>query len=67
MKKALLYFFWFVLVQFFLSWIVYAVWMFATGSTADDVLRAFGGGDAAAVTAPMLVTASVVVDTGAAA
>lgn len=58
MKKALLYFFWFVLVQFFLSWIVYAVWMFATGSTADDVLRAFGGGDAAAVTAPMLVTAS---------
>ena len=51
MKKALLYFFWFVLVQFFLSWIVYAVWMFATGSTADDVLRAFGGGDAAAVTA----------------
>ena len=60
MKKALLYFFWFVLVQFFLSWIVYAAWMLATGSSADDVMRTFGGGNPEAITAPMLVTASAV-------
>ena len=58
MKKALLYFFGFVVIQFFLSWIVYAAWLLATGSSADDVLRAFGGGNPAAITAPMLVAAS---------
>lgn len=60
MKKALLYFFWFVLVQFFLSWVVYAVWLMATGSTAAEVLHVFGGGNANAITAPMLITASAV-------
>lgn len=58
MKKALLYFFGFVVIQFFLSWIVYAAWLLATGSSADDVLRAFGGGNPEAITAPMLVAAS---------
>ena len=60
MKKALLYFFWFVLVQFFLSWIVYAAWMLATGNDMEYVMRTFGGGNAEAITAPMLITASAV-------
>ena len=37
MKKALLYLFYFVLVQFFLSWAVYAVWMLASGESLGYV------------------------------
>ena len=60
MKKALLYLFVFVLVQFFLSWIVYASWMLASGESAGDVWRTFCDGNAEAITAPMLILASAV-------
>lgn len=60
MKKTILYLLSFVLVQFFLSWIVYAAWLMATGSSADDVLRTFGGGNQSAITAPMMILASAV-------
>lgn len=60
MKKALLYLFYFVLVQFFLSWAVYAVWMLASGESLGYVWQTFNGGNADAMTAPMLILASAV-------
>ncbi len=58
MKKALLYLFYFILVMFVATWAVYSVWMLATGSSLDDVLRAFGGGSEGFVTPDMMVAAS---------
>lgn len=58
MKKALLYLFYFILVMFVAQWAVYFVWMLASGSSVDDVLRVFGGGNAAAITPAMTVAAS---------
>lgn len=60
MKRALLYLFYFVLIQFFLSWAVYAAWLLASGESADYVWRTFNGGNAGAITAPMLILASAV-------
>ena len=34
MKRALLYLFYFALMQFFLSWAVYAAWLLASGESA---------------------------------
>lgn len=58
MKKALLYLFYSILVMFVAQWAVYFVWMLASGSSVDDVLRVFGGGNAAAITPAMTVAAS---------
>lgn len=60
MKKTILYLFGFVLIQFVLSWIVYAAWLFATGSSADYVMGVFGGAHPEAITAPMMILASAV-------
>ena len=60
MKRALLYLFYFALMQFFLLWAVYAAWLLASGESADYVWRTFCGGNAEAVTAPMLILASAV-------
>ena len=67
MKRALLYLLYFVLVQFFLSWVVYSIWMLASGKSAAYVWSTFCGGNAEAITAPMLITASAVAAVGAAA
>ena len=58
MKKALLYLFGFVLIQFFVSWAVYAVWMLCSGDSGADVWRTFYSGNSAALTGPMLIAAS---------
>lgn len=58
MKKALLYLFGFVLIQFFVSWAVYAVWMLCSGDSGADVWRTFCSGNSAALTGPMLIAAS---------
>ena len=52
--------FYFALIQFFLSWVVYAAWLLASGESADYVWRTFCGGNAEAITAPMLILASAV-------
>ena len=44
--------------MFVAQWAVYFVWMLASGSSVDDVLRVFGGGNAAAITPAMTVAAS---------
>ena len=58
MKKALLYLFLFIFIQFFVQWAVFAAWMLASGDGVDAVMRAFGGGNMSAITPPMLVAAS---------
>lgn len=60
MKKALLYLLGFVLMQFFVSWAVYAVWMLCSGYSGADVWRMFCNGDSSALTGPMLIAASAV-------
>lgn len=60
MRKALSYLLVFILVQFFLSWAVYAVWTLSGGGSFADVLEMFGGGKPLDATAPMMITASVV-------
>lgn len=60
MKKTILYLFGFVLVQFLLSWIVYAAWLFATGSDKEYVMSVFAGARPEAITAPMTILASAV-------
>ena len=58
MKKTILYLFGFLLIQFALSWIVYAAWLLATGSSQEYVMSVFGGAHPEAITAPMMILAS---------
>lgn len=60
MKKSLYYLLSFALIQIFVTWIVYAVWLLATGHSGDDLLRAFGGSDTSGITTAATITASAV-------
>lgn len=60
MKKALLYFFVFVAVQFFATWAVYAVWLLVTGCTTEELAAMFKGSKALTQNVPMIITASAV-------
>ncbi len=60
MKKALLYLFAFVFVQFFAAWAVYAVWILVLGGAMTDVLQAMNGKGTYAISAPMMITGSAV-------
>ena len=60
MKKSLFYLLSFALIQIFVTWIVYAVWLLATGHSGGDLLRAFGGSDTSGITVGATITASAV-------
>lgn len=53
MKRALLYLFAFICIQYFVTWAVFAVWLIASGHSAADVLAVFNGGRQELITAPM--------------
>lgn len=58
MKKTILYLFVFVLVQYFVSWAVYAVWLLVAGTPLQDIALMFRGVSPLPQDAPMLITAS---------
>lgn len=60
MKKALLYLFVFVAVQFFATWLVYAAWLLATGCNAGELAAMFKGDKPLTQDVPMMITASAV-------
>lgn len=60
MKKALLYFFAVVAIQFVMSWIVFAAWIMATGGSVADVLSTFKGEKAMPQDAYMLIATMIV-------
>ncbi len=58
MKKALLYLFVFILIQFVTSWAVYAAWILLSGESLSSLLSIFTGSRRLPLSAPMLITAS---------
>ncbi len=60
MKKALLYLFAFLFIQFFAAWAVYAIWIVLSGGSIGDILHAMNGSGNYAINASMLITASAV-------
>lgn len=60
MKKSLFYLLSFALIQFFVTWIVYTLWILCSGHTASDALQAFGGSDTSAITPTAMVLAAAV-------
>lgn len=54
----------FALMQFFLTWAVYAVWLLATGHSFEFVMTVLGGDNAGALTSPMFVSGSAVSSAG---
>lgn len=60
MKKALLYLFAFICIQYFVSWAVFTVWLLATGHPMADVLAVFNGQKQELITAPMQILACAI-------
>lgn len=60
MKKALLYLFVFIAVQFFATWLVYAVWLLITGCAPAELAAMFKGDKSLVQNVPMMITASAV-------
>lgn len=58
MKKSLLYIFVFIAVQFFGSWLVYAVWMAAQGHSGDYILKALNDASVLLSSPAMLIAGS---------
>lgn len=60
MKKALLYLFMFVAVQYFVSWAVFSAWLLASGTSVEDLAGMFKGDKPLVQDVPMMITASAV-------
>ncbi|MCD8290544.1 MAG: CPBP family intramembrane metalloprotease [Prevotella sp.] len=60
MKKALLYLFAFLFIQFFAAWAVYAIWIVSSGGSIGDIALALNGKGESAITASMIITGSAV-------
>lgn len=60
MKKALLYLFAFICIQYFVSWAVFAVWLLAAGHSSSDVLAVLNGQKLELITAPMQILSCAV-------
>lgn len=60
MKKALLYLFAFICIQYLVSWAVFAVWLLAAGHSSSDVLAVLNGQKLELITAPMQILSCAV-------
>ncbi len=60
MKKALLYLFAFLFIQFFAAWAVFAVWILLAGGSVGDIFLAMNGRGNYSINASMLITGSAV-------
>ena len=60
MKKALLYLFAFICIQYFVSWAVFAVWLLAAGHSSSDVLAVLNGQKLELITPPMQILSCAV-------
>ncbi len=60
MKKALLYIFAFLFIQFFAAWAVYAIWIIASGGSFSDIFLALNSKGGNVLSASMIITGSAV-------